>query len=54
MSSTTATYGDVARVLSSVFIFVQIDTRNRVFDWLVAEKKSYAAAFLSKVLFPSR
>ena len=32
VSSTTATHGGAVRVLSSVLIFVQSDTRNRVFS----------------------
>ena len=32
VSSTTATHGDAVRVLFSVLIFVQSDTRNRVFS----------------------
>ena len=43
MSLKTATHGDAVRVLSSVFIIGQSDTRNR-------DYKSY---FLSEVPFPS-
>ena len=32
VSSTTATHGGAVRVLSSVLIFVQSDTRSRVFS----------------------
>ena len=53
MSSTAATHGDAVRVLSSVFIIVQNDTRNRVSNELVAEKNVLNSYFLSKVLFPS-
>ena len=40
MTSTTATHSDALRVLSSVFIIGQSDTRNRVFNRLVTDTKS--------------
>ena len=46
MSLTTATHGDAMRVVSSVFIIAQIDTRNREYLIRRLQKKS-----LKQILF---
>ena len=53
MSSTTATHSDVVRLLSSVSVIAQSDSRNREYliSWL--QKKVLNSYFLSEVLFPS-
>ena len=52
MSSITPTHDDAVKVLSSVCIVVQDDTKNRehLISWL--QKKVLNSYFLSKVLFP--
>ena len=54
MCSTTASHSDPVRFLSSVFIIVQSDTRNREYLISCLLKKVLNSYFLSKVLFPSR
>ena len=46
MSLTTATHGDAMRVVSSVFIIAQIDTRNREYLIRRLQKK-----ILQQILF---
>ena len=46
MSLTTATHGDAMRVVSSVFIIAQIDTRNREYLIRQLQKK-----ILKQILF---
>ena len=46
MSLTTATHGDAMRVVSSVFIIAQIDTRNREYLIRRLQKK-----ILKQILF---
>ena len=46
MSLTTATHGDAMRVVSSVFIITQIDTRNREYLIRQLQKK-----ILKQILF---